>query len=184
MKMKKVIILFLLFGLFPISQAQKFVAKNGHIWFYSYTPVEEIEAHNRQAVSILDAATGDLQFSLLVKSFEFKVALMQEHFNENYMESDKFPKSSFKGKITNLNKIDFTKDGVYTAEVSGDLTIHGVTKPVVTTGAIEVKGSAVSAKAKFTVSPKDYGIQIPSLVENKIARTIDIHVEVPYAVNQ
>jgi polyisoprenoid-binding protein YceI len=118
-----------------------------------------------------------------VKSFEFKVALMQEHFNENYMESDKLPKSSFKGKISNLDKIDFKKDGMYPAEVSGDLTIHGVTKPVATSGTIEVKGQTLTAKAKFTVSPKDYNIVIPSLVEDKIAKTIDINVDVPYTVN-
>jgi hypothetical protein len=182
--MKKVFFLFALLGLFPFSQAQKYISKNGHIWFYSYTPVEVIEAHNRQAVSILDAATGDLQFSLLVKSFEFKIALMQEHFNENYMESDKLPKSSFKGKINNLNQIDFKKDAVYTAEVSGDLTIHGVTKPVSATGTMEVKGNTATAKAKFTISPKDYNIEIPSIVENKIAKSIDVHVEVPYLINQ
>jgi polyisoprenoid-binding protein YceI len=151
--------------------------------FYSYTPIEEIEAHNRQVVSILDAATGDLQFNLLVKSFEFKVALMQEHFNENYMESDKFPKSSFKGKITNLDKIDFKKDGIYPAEVSGDLTIHGVTKTVSATGTMEIKAKTINAKAEFTVSPKDYNIEIPALVENHIAKSIDINVDVTYTSN-
>ncbi|OFY47900.1 MAG: polyisoprenoid-binding protein [Bacteroidetes bacterium RBG_13_46_8] len=181
--MKKIIIILFFLGLMPFSQAQKFIAKNGHIWFYSHTPVEEIEAHNRQAVSILDAATGDLQFSLLVKSFDFKIALMQEHFNENYMESDKFPKSSFKGKIVNLNKIDFKKDGEYTAEVSGDLTIHGVTKPVSTTGTMEVKGQVITARAKFVVTPKDYNIEIPSLVEKNIAKSIDVNVDVAYLLN-
>jgi len=169
--------------MFQISYGQKFISKTGHIWIYSYTPVEVIEAHNRQVVSILDATTGDLQFTLLVKSFEFKIALMQEHFNENYMESDKLPKSSFKGKINNLDKIDFKKDGIYPAEVSGDLTIHGVTKPVSATGTIEVKGQTLTAKTKFAVSPKDYNIVIPSLVEDKIAKTIDVNVDVPYAVN-
>ena len=91
--MKKIFLVFLSIGLFQIAGAQKFISKAGHIWFYSHTPVEEIEAHNRQVVSILDANTGDLQFTLLVKSFEFKIALMQEHFNENYLESDKYPKS-------------------------------------------------------------------------------------------
>jgi hypothetical protein len=181
--MKKLLFIVLAIGLFQFTFAQKFISKTGHIWIYSYTPVEEIEAHNHQVVSILDPASGDLQYSLLVKSFEFKVALMQEHFNENYMESDKIPKSSFKGKITNLNKIDLKKDGTYPAEVSGDLTIHGVTKPVTTTGTIEVKGQTITAKAKFTVSPKDYDIVIPSLVENHIAKTIDVNVDVPYTIN-
>jgi hypothetical protein len=181
--MKKILFVVIAVGLFQFTHAQKYISKTGHIWIYSYTPVEVIEAHNRQVVSILDAASGDLQFSLLVKSFEFKIALMQEHFNENYMESDKLPKSSFKGKITNLNTIDLKKDGIYPAEVSGDLTIHGVTKPVTTTGTIEIKGQTLNAKAKFTVSPKDYDIVIPSLVEEKIAKTIDVNVDVPYSIN-
>jgi hypothetical protein len=181
--MKKILFIILTVGLFQISHAQKYISKTGHIWIYSYTPMEVIEGHNHQVVSILDATTGDLQYSLLVKSFEFKVALMQEHFNENYMESDKLPKSSFKGKLTNLNKIELKKDGIYPAEVSGDLTIHGVTKPVTTTGTIEVKGQTITAKAKFTVSPKDYDIVIPSLVEDKIAKTIDVNVDVTYTIN-
>jgi hypothetical protein len=128
--MKGKILLLAMLAFFQISQAQKLITKTGHIWFYSKTPLEEVEAHNRQAVSTLDPATGEMVFMLLVKSFEFKRALMQEHFNENYMESEKYPKASFKGKITNLDKINFKKDGVYNAEVSGDMTIHNATKPL------------------------------------------------------
>jgi hypothetical protein len=181
--MKKIFFILLIIGMGAVTEAQKYISKTGHIWIYSYTPMEEIEAHNHQVVSILDVATGDLQYTLLVKSFEFKVALMQEHFNENYMESDKLPKSSFKGKITNIAKIDFNKDGSYPADVSGDLTIHGITRSISTTGTVEVKGKSITAKAKFTVMPKDYGIIIPALVENKIAKTIDVNVDVPYNVN-
>ena len=108
---------------------------------------------------------------------------MQEHFNENYMESDKLPKSSFKGKITNPGKIDFKKDGIYPAEVDGDLTIHGVTKTISSTGTIEIKAGIITAKAKFTVSPKDYNIKIPALVEKSIATSIDVSVDIEYASN-
>lgn len=181
--MKTKILFLALLTVAQLANAQKFIAKTGHIWFYSHTPMEEIEAHNRQVVSILDPATGDIVFNLLNKSFEFKVALMQEHFNENYMESTKFPKSTFKGKITNLDKIDLKKDGTYTAEVTGDMTIHGVTKNITTTGTIEVANGVVTAKAKFKVIPKDYGIQIPQLVENKIAKEMEITVDIPYAAN-
>lgn len=161
-------------------QAQKYISKNAHIWFYSHTPLEDIEAHNRQAVSILDASSGDIAFNLLVKAFEFKRALMQEHFNEEYMESDKIPKASFKGKITNLDKINFKKDGTYDAEVSGDLTIHGVSKPLTTKGTIEVKGSTVTVKAKFNESPKDFDIQIPQVVQNKFAKEFEVNVDATY----
>jgi len=118
-----------------------------------------------------------------VKSFEFKIALMQEHFNENYMESDKYPKASFKGKITNNSAVDYKKDGVYTAEVTGDLTIHNVTKSMTTRGTIEVKGAAVAARAEFIVKPSDFGIAIPAVVENKIAKEVKVTVDGTYTSN-
>jgi hypothetical protein len=181
--MKSKMALLVLLALFQFTQAQKLVSRNGHIWFYSHTPLEDIEAHNRQVVSILDPATGELVYSLLVKSFEFRIALMQEHFNENYMESDKYPKSAFKGIITNINEINFSKDGIYQAKVNGDLTIHNITKSINATGTLEVNGREVTVRAKFVVSPRDFEIEIPALVEEKIAREIQVHVEVTYAAN-
>lgn len=162
--------------------ATKLVSKNGQVKFYSHTAIEDIEAQNRQSVSILDSETGDMQISILIKSFEFKVALMQEHFNENYMESSKFPKASFKGKVDQITNINFKADGVYTSSVTGEITIHGVTKTLTVTGTFEVNGSNVTARAKFTVSPKEFDISIPSLVENKIAKDIEITVEFPYII--
>lgn len=166
-----------------VISAQKFISKNGHVWFFSHTPIEDIEAHNHQVVSVLNTADGTIQFTMLIKSFEFKKALMQEHFNENYMESDKIPKAGFTGKITNLSEIDFKKDNTYHAEVTGDLTIHGVTKSVSTTGTITVSGNKVAAIAKFTVMPRDYDIEIPRVVENKIAKEIEVNVDVTYQQN-
>jgi hypothetical protein len=178
----KIMILGMIF-MTQFTQAQKLICKNGHVWFHSKTPIEEIEAHNRQSVSILDPNTGDLQFSLLIKAFEFKIALMQEHFNENYMESDKYPKAGFTGKITHLDKIDFKKDGVYPVQVTGDLTIHHVTKPITTQGTLEVKDGSVIARAKFVVIPEEYGIDIPALVKDKIAKEVDINVDATYSSN-
>ncbi len=178
--MKTKILALAFIAITQLGFAQKLISKTGHVWFYSHTAVEDIEAHNKASVSILDPATGDIQISILIKSFEFKVALMQEHFNENYMESTKFPKASFKGKITNLDKIDFKKDGTYPAEVSGDLTIHGVTQPINTTGSIEILNGVVTGKAKFTIAPKNFGIVIPALVESKIAKEVEVTVELPY----
>lgn len=175
-------LLSILLIVFPISaiHSQTFISKTGHIWFYSYTPIEEIEAHNNQSASILNATTGDLQFSLLIRSFEFKKALMQEHFNVNYMESDTYPKASFKGNITNLSEIDFKKDGIYDAEASGNLTIHGVTKPINAKGTIEIKDGIPTIKSKFKVLTEDYNIKIPDLVKEKIAKEIEIMVDVTY----
>ena len=181
--MKIRIFLFTLLFLIQAAQAQKFVCKNGHVWFYSHTPIEDIEAHNNQVVSILDATTGDLAINLLVKAFEFKKAVMQEHFNENYMESDKYPKSTFKGKTINLDKINFKQDGIYPAEVSGDITIHNVTKPITTKGTIEVKGGTITAKAEFIALPKDYNIDIPSVVEKNIAKEIEVNLDATYLTN-
>jgi len=114
---------------------QNYVTKTGHIKFYSETPIETIEAHNHVVNSALKPSTGDFVFKVLVKSFEFEKALMQEHFNENYMESDEFPNAIFKGKVVNASDIDFANDGSYDAAIEGDLTIHGVTK------AVEEKGT-------------------------------------------
>jgi polyisoprenoid-binding protein YceI len=173
----------LLLSLQSVS-SQKLVSRNSHIWFSASTPLESIVAHNRQAVSILDPAAGTIAFNLLVKSFEFKVALMQEHFNENYLESDKYPKSTFNGKISNNADINYKKDGTYKADVSGDITIHNVTRPVTSTGTIEVKNGVVTAIAKFIVKPADYNIAIPSVVENKIAKEVEVNVEATYAENK
>ncbi len=177
-------ILFLLVVLLNLpTQAQKMTARNGHVWFYSHTPVEDITAHNNQVVSILDKNNLTIQFSLLVKSFEFEKKLMQEHFNENYMESDTYPKSGFTGTITKPNNLDFGKDGSYNVEVSGELTIHGITNKVTTPGIIIVSGSSVNAKAKFIVRPEDYNIKIPDIVKEKIAREIEVNVDVNYLPN-
>jgi hypothetical protein len=181
MIMKNLFIVVFLVVLVGSIEAQKQISKNGHVWFYSHTPVEDIEAHNRQVASILDTETGDISFNMLIKSFEFKIALMQEHFNENYMESTTYPKATFKGKITDLAKVDFKKDGSYMVDVMGDLTIHGVTKNISVKGTIDVKSGAISAKSKFIVSPKDYGIKIPAMVENKIAKDIEVNVDIAYS---
>jgi polyisoprenoid-binding protein YceI len=111
-----------------------------------------------------------------MKSFEFEKALMQEHFNENYVESAKFPDATFKGKVININEINFTKNGKYKAFVEGDLKIHGVTKKVKQNGSIEVKDGKIIIIAKFPIILKDYNIKIPKAVINNIAENVDITV--------
>jgi len=170
-------------GLTQFVSAQKLISKNGHIWFFSHTLVEDIEAHNRQTVSILDPATGTIQFNLLIKSFEFQQKLMQEHFNENYMESDAYPKATFTGNIDNFSQINFNSDGNYTVQVSGDLTIHGVTRQVVTSGVLIIRSGVVGVNAKFPVAPKDYNIIIPDLVKENIANKVEVNVDVTYSTN-
>ena len=164
-----------------ISAQSKYLTKNGHIGFYSHTAMEDIKADNNQVASIIDIEKGEILFTVLMKSFKFDRALMEEHFNENYAESDKFPKASFKGKITNLSTVDFKKAGTYNVDVEGDMTIHGVTKPLKAKGTIEVKGVNLLAKAKFNISIKEYGIVIPDLVKDKIQDSMEITVDMDYA---
>lgn len=158
--------------------AQKFNTKTGHIKLYSEAVLEKIEAHNRQVNSVLNAATGEFAFKVLLKSFEFEKALMQEHFNENYVESDKYPNSMFVGKVTNIKDVNFEKDGTYDVAVEGNLTLHGVTNNVKTKGTFELKQGKLTGKAKFNLTLADYKISIPGAVVNNISKTVEITVDV------
>lgn len=162
---------------FQAMSQDKYFTRTGHVSFYSDTPLEKIEAHNHQVTSVLNTSTGELDFSILIKSFEFEKALMQEHFNDNYMESDKFPKATFKGKIKDLSKVDFKKDGVYTVEVEGDLAIHGVTKKTTATGTIEIKNGQIITKSTFNVKLKDFNVKSP---KDKVAETLEVKVDCNY----
>lgn len=179
MKFLMLVSTFFLVSTVSIS-AQKFISKSGFVKFHSHTPVEEIMATNNVAASIFDPSSGEVQVSMLIRSFSFKKKLMQEHFNENYMESDVYPKSTFKGKVVNIDQVDFKKDGVYTIQIEGDITIHGVTKELLTQGTIEIQKGIPTAKTDFTVLTKDFNIQIPDLVKDKIAKEIKVTVNIQY----
>jgi hypothetical protein len=173
------ILFFLTFALAGNAQ-EKYLSKNGHVWFYGHTPMEDIEAHNNEVASMINTKTGDILYQILIKSFKFKRALMEEHFNENYMESSKYPKSDFKGKISNLNDVNFSKNGVYKTTVEGDLTMHGKSKKLKQAGTIEVKDGKLLVKSKFKVAPEDFGIEIPSTVRDKIAKNMEVTVDMTY----
>ena len=160
--------------------AQKFFTKNGSISFFSKTSIENIQADNNQVMSVLNAQTGELQFSLLIKGFHFKKALMEEHFNENYMESDQFPKATFKGIIADIITVNFLKDAVYPVVVSGDLTLHAVTNKITSKGNISIKEGKITGSSIFSITLADYKIAIPKLVESNIAKTIEIKVNCLY----
>jgi polyisoprenoid-binding protein YceI len=161
------------------SQDRIFTRK-GAVSFYSKAAMEDIEAHNNAAVSVIDKTSGQLEFSVLMKGFEFEKALMQEHFNENYVESDKYPKASFKGRITDLSKVKFTTDGSYTVPVSGQIMLHGVTKDVSTNATITVKAGMVSGTAEFKLALGDYNISIPAVVKDKVSNTVRVVVNCNY----
>lgn len=179
--MKRVLFLAVLTISCIIANAQLVATKTGKISFFGRSKIENIDAVNNEVNSIINTQTGDIVFTLLMKGFHFERALMEEHFNENYVESTKYPKSTFKGKITNLSEINFSTDGKYKAKVEGELTIHGVTQKVKADGLITVAGGKVSASSqKFEIKLKDYNINIPSLVKDKISEDIDIAVDCRY----
>lgn len=172
------IILLLVFITAISASGQKFITKTGYIKFYSGAPLEKIEGHNRQVNSALDFATGGFVFKVLMKSFEFEKALMQEHFNENYVESDKYPSATFIGKVANIKDLILGKDGIYDANVEGKLTLHGVTKEIKEKGSFEVKMGKLTGKAIFNLDIADYKITIPGNVGNNVSKTIEVTVEI------
>ena len=157
----------------------KYFTKTGKISFYSASPMENIEATNNKLMSVWDIENGQIEFAILMKGFEFEKALMQEHFNENYVESDKFPKAFFKGTVENSKAISTTINNNTSVKVSGNLTLHGITNPVNTTATIIVKNGVISADCKFTILLADYKISIPSLVPDKINKKIVVSVSIP-----
>lgn len=172
-------------GLFLFAatvQAQgRYFTKTGRISFYSHAPLEDIEAVNRTASAVLDSKTGQLQFAVLMKGFEFKKALMQEHFNENYVESHKYPKAEFRGSIVNNSDVDYTKDGTYTVRAKGQLSLHGVTRDMEVPATLQVQGGKIEGNATFPVRVADYRITIPSLMKDKISNTVNVTVQVKLA---
>ena len=154
----------------------KYFTKTGYIKFFSATAIEDIKGENNLVGAVLVKESGNLDFVAGMKSFKFKKGLMEEHFNENYVESEKFPSATFKGKIENIATVDFSKDGSYPVTVSGELTIHGVTRQITENGSILIEGKKVSASSVFPIVLEDYEVKIPSLVRKQIAETVEVTV--------
>ena len=184
--MKKVFFVCLCMIAVTLAGAQNiYMTKTGKISFNSRAKSpEKVEADNNEVSSVFNTQSGDMVFAVLVKSFHFVSALMEEHFNENYVESNKYPQSTFKGKVVNLSAVNFLKDGVYPVNVEGDLTFHGVTRQVKPTGSLTVKGGKIVAVSKFQMNLKEFNVSIPSLVADKISKEIDIIVECNYELKK
>ncbi len=164
----------LILGIMPALSGQKYYSKVARVSFSSDASLEKIEATNSNGLIVLDAATDRLECSVLIKGFQFSKGLMQEHFNENYMESHLYPKGIFKGSITNMQDIAFSKDGSYTASIKGELTLHGVTKPIVTSGKVNVKDGKISVAGSFDLLVADYNIKVPKVVRENIAEKVKV----------
>lgn len=176
--MKKLILL----ALFALSlgytvQAQRFFTRDAKVQFNSDTPMEKIEGVNKSGTAVIDTKTGRMEWKVLSKNFLFEKALMQEHFNENYMESSKYPNATFKGDIVDLAAVNFAKDGAYKVRVKGTMTIHGVSKEIEVPGTITVKNGNLEVSSSFSVACADYDIAIPSVVRDSIAKEIAVSVE-------
>ena len=158
----------------------KWYTRSGTISLFSETPAENIDANNNEVFSLLDQEKNELAFQVLVTGFKFKKALMQEHFNENYMESSKFPKASFQGKIADPSRVDFTRDGTYNVDITGNLTMHGVTKPVTIPAVIRIVDKKLSGESKFDVKLADYKIKVPSVVSQQVSESVSLTVSCRY----
>lgn len=176
--MKKLIALVvLLISLGNVAVAQKTLeTKTAQVRFVAVDD-NDIDAINKEVVSRLEP-NGKLSFIMLMKGFHFEMSKMEEHFNTEYIESDKFPRAFFNGQITNIKSVDFKKDGKYPITVSGNMQVHGVNKAIQTNGLIEVANGIVKANAKFTVSLKDF--KIGGIMIKMVADKINVEVNAAY----
>lgn len=165
---------FLLF--FSVSgQAQIYLSNNGKVSFYSKAPLEDIEAHSQQMGGVVKADTREVAFSMPIKSFKFRKSLMQKHFNEKFMESDKYPKATFTGKL--VDNTNLSQPGTYNVSVQGKLTIHGVTKDRTIKGTVVSDGNILQLTSDFKVRVADHQIKIPRLVFENIAEVVDVKLD-------
>lgn len=178
-KIVSILILILANSLCVLAQ-EKYFTREGYISFHSDTEVETIHADNYKVTSVLDLETGKMEFAVLMKAFEFEKALMEEHFNENYVESDKYPKAVFKGSIVDFSSINLLKDGEYKVKIKGSLSLHGVTKEIIEEGTFTVADGAINGYSKFMIAVADYDISIPKVVIKNIAENVQVEVKMTY----
>lgn len=155
----------------------KYLTNSGLITFYSHTAIEDITAENKMVASVIDASSGEVAIIVPMTEFQFEKKLMQTHFNENYVESEKYPKGIFNGSIVNNSEVDYSARGTYNVKVQGELKIHGETRSVSVQGVIEVLDTGILATTAFKLNPEDYNIKIPKVVRKNIAEQMEINVK-------
>lgn len=159
--------------------AQKYKSVESVVTFFSDAAIEDIAATNEKSSSIFDSANGDIVFLITISDFQFEKSLMQQHFNEKYLESDKYPKATFKGKVTGFDKNTF---GAQSANAKGTLTIHGRSKEIDVEGTLEVVKDEIVMKSTFIVELKDFKIKIPQLLWQNIAERVEVKTEFTYKI--
>ena len=165
-----------------LSFGQVYKTSSGIINFDAGTGMEDIKGINKGVSSAFDSKTGRYQFLLPINGFEFKSQLMQDHFHENYMETDKYPKSKFTGQIIDINTVNFSKNGTYPVKVKGILEMHGVSKEVTANGNFIIDHGAVQSYSEFYILLSDFGISVPSLVGDKLSKKVKIQVNCQYSI--
>ena len=171
----KNILLFILVGAFALpASAQKYTVEKSSVQFYSHATIEDIKAENKKSSSIFDATTGEIVFSIPISEFQFAKSLMQEHFNEKYMDTDKYPKSTFKGKVSGF---DANASGTQNVNATGKLLIHGVERDVEIPGTVEKSGDKLLFKSKFIVKLEDYKVDRPQLLWQNIAEQVEVSID-------
>ena len=160
------------------AQTGIFSTNKGTITFFSSAPLEDIEAKNSKGISLINIGNNEIAVRVPIKQFQFRNRLMQEHFNENYMESEKYPHATFKGKINET--IDFQKPGTYDVSATGILSIHGVSQRRTFNGKLKIDSSGMTLNTNFDVLLKDHKIKIPSILFNKIAEKIAVTTTFSY----
>jgi polyisoprenoid-binding protein YceI len=175
--MKKILILAFL-SIAMQSKGQLYMTNSGEVSFFSKTPMEDIDAINKSVSSIINTATNEVAVQMRITNFVFPNKLMQEHFNENYLESEKFPSATFKGKIK--ESVNLTVPGTYAIEALGSATIHGVTRPIELNGTIVSTGNNLTLSCQFEIKLVDYQIKIPKIVFAKIAEVIKVSSKLNY----
>lgn len=172
--MKKILILFVVFS--QTIQAQKYFTRTGKTEFKaSVEAFEPVEAINNSSTAIINTTDGRVAVQLFMTAFKFKVALMQEHFNENYMDSDKYPKAIFKGKLNGFSMENLNQEKEF--DLQGDITIKGITKTIQSKAKVIAKDGKLILKTMFSVKPQDFNIKIPGIVRKKIAENINVIVD-------
>jgi hypothetical protein len=180
MNMRSIFFALLLLVFSQVNAQERLLCRNASVKFFSKMPLENIEAVNNQGLSVIDLKTGNIEFSVLLKGFIFPNALMQEHFNENYVESSKYPRAYFKGSIQSFPSVDLAKNADYNFTVKGTMQLHGQTREMMTTAQLHVKEGKVTGESIFDILLEDYAIEIPKLVKDKIAKKISINVKAIY----
>lgn len=174
--MKSYNLLLLVFLWSNMALGQKYLSDQNHVSFFSEAPLENIEAHSYSARSVFDMETGKIAFTVPIRTFEFEKSLMQEHFNEKFMESGKYPRAKFSGVVENYSEAQ----GKQQVEAKGEIEIHGVTKEISVPGEMEINGNQIKVTTEFPLEVADFEIKIPEVVTRNIAKTVDVNLEFIY----